>query len=213
MALRLTRDRVPALYAIADADVLGGIARVPGAVATLARGGVEWIQIRAKHAADDELAAAVESARGELSPSAVLWMNDRADLAALYDLPGVHVGQEDLPPSFARDQLGPDAVVGFSTHSILQVEAALREPVNYVAVGPLFGTSTKDTGYDAVGLDLVREASRRAGAMPIVAIVTASVTRFPRVEGMASSTTMAAPASWRARASRSSFSAPVSLRP
>lgn len=102
--------------------------------------------------------------------SAIVIVNDRVDVARMSSAGGVHVGQEDLPPSFARDQLGPDAVVGFSTHSILQVEAALREPVNYVAVGPLFGTSTKDTGYDAVGLDLVREASRRAGAMPIVAI-------------------------------------------
>ena len=102
--------------------------------------------------------------------SALVIVNDRVDVARMSNAGGVHVGQDDLPPSVARKQLGPDAVVGFSTHSIPQVDAALREPVSYVAVGPVFGTSTKDTGYEAVGLDLVREASRMAGAMPVVAI-------------------------------------------
>ena len=83
---------------------------------------------------------------------------------------GVHVGQDDLPPAAVRLQLGPDAIVGFSTHSVAQVEAALHEPVSYLAVGPVFGTSTKDTGYSAVGLDLVSIASGLAGALPIVAI-------------------------------------------
>ncbi len=97
-------------------------------------------------------------------------MNDRVDLARMSGAGGVHVGQDDLPPAAARDQLGPEAVVGVSTHSVPQLEAALREPVSYVAVGPVFGTSTKDTGYDAVGLELLRAASRMAGTMPIVAI-------------------------------------------
>jgi thiamine-phosphate pyrophosphorylase len=83
---------------------------------------------------------------------------------------GVHVGQDDLPPTDARALLGSTAVIGFSTHSARQVAAAVREPVTYIAVGPVFGTTTKDTGYSAVGLDLVAAARAAAGDIPIVAI-------------------------------------------
>jgi thiamine-phosphate pyrophosphorylase len=83
---------------------------------------------------------------------------------------GVHVGQDDVPPREARQLLGPQAIVGFSTHSVAQVEDALREPVSYIAVGPVFGTRSKATGCEAVGLDLVRAASQRAERIPIVAI-------------------------------------------
>jgi thiamine-phosphate pyrophosphorylase len=83
---------------------------------------------------------------------------------------GVHVGQEDLPPAQARAILGVEAIVGYSTHTLEQVEAALREPVSYVAVGPVFSTTSKATGYSEVGPDLVRRAARAAGGRPIVAI-------------------------------------------
>jgi thiamine-phosphate pyrophosphorylase len=83
---------------------------------------------------------------------------------------GVHVGQEDLPPAQARAILGVEAIVGYSTHTLEQVEAALREPVSYVAVGPVFSTASKATGYSEVGPDLVRRAARAAGGRPIVAI-------------------------------------------
>lgn len=66
--------------------------------------------------------------------------------------------------------LGEDAIVGYSTHTLKQVEAALREPVTYIAVGPVFGTRTKATGYDAVGLEFVAAAAARAGQLPIVGI-------------------------------------------
>jgi len=102
--------------------------------------------------------------------SALVIVNDRVDLVRMSGAGGVHVGQEDLRPSVAREQLGPDVVVGYSTHSVGQVEAALLEPVSYVAVGPVFGTTSKDTGYDAVGLELVSIASRMGGSTPIVAI-------------------------------------------
>ena len=82
----------------------------------------------------------------------------------------MHVGQDDLSPADARAIVGPEAMVGYSTHSVEQVEAALREPVTYVAVGPVFGTRTKDTGYGAVGLGLVANAVALAGHTPIVAI-------------------------------------------
>jgi thiamine-phosphate pyrophosphorylase len=81
------------------------------------------------------------------------------------------VGQDDLPPAAVRLVAGPAAMVGLSTHTREQCDAALREPIDYVAIGPVFGTGTKATGYDAVGLDVVREAARRTGpGMPLVAI-------------------------------------------
>lgn len=83
---------------------------------------------------------------------------------------GVHVGQDDLPAAAARRQLGADAIIGLSTHSPAQIDAAVREPLSYLAVGPVFGTRTKQTGYDAVGLDLVRTAAAAAGTVPVVAI-------------------------------------------
>jgi thiamine-phosphate pyrophosphorylase len=80
------------------------------------------------------------------------------------------VGQDDLPPAQARRFLGNEAVVGLSTHTVAQVQAALREPVTYLAVGPVFATRTKDTGYDRVGLDFVSAAARLSGGVPVVAI-------------------------------------------
>jgi thiamine-phosphate pyrophosphorylase len=101
---------------------------------------------------------------------AAVIVNDRADLARLSGAAGVHVGQDDLPPAAARELLGPDAVIGVSTHTVEQIELARGEPVSYVAVGPVFGSRTKETGYAAVGLDLVSAAARRSGGRPVVAI-------------------------------------------
>ena len=83
---------------------------------------------------------------------------------------GVHVGQDDLPVEAARALLGPDAIVGYSTHTVDQIAAAVTRPLSYIAVGPVFGTTTKATGYEAVGLDLVRDAVRRAAGRPVVGI-------------------------------------------
>jgi thiamine-phosphate pyrophosphorylase len=105
-----------------------------------------------------------------VSSSAIVIVNDRADLARMSGAAGVHVGQDDLSPVHARRLLGNEAVVGLSTHTVAQVQAALREPINYIAVGPVFGTLTKDTGYDAVGIDLVSAAARLSGGLPVVAI-------------------------------------------
>ena len=134
-------------------------------------GGARVLQLRAKDLPSGallELADALVALAGDYE--AILIVNDRVDVARLSRAGGVHVGQEDLPPAAAREQLGPEAVVGFSTHTVTQIEAALREPVSYIAVGPVFGTSTKETGYTAVGLDLVSTAARLADPIPVVAI-------------------------------------------
>ena len=82
------------------------------------------------------------------------------------------MGQEDLAPAAVRALIGDSSIVGLSTHTTEQVDRAVREPVSYVAVGPVFGTSTKATGYEQIGLERVREAARRARArgLPLVAI-------------------------------------------
>jgi thiamine-phosphate pyrophosphorylase len=94
---------------------------------------------------------------------------------------GVHVGQEDLAPRDARALLGDRAMIGLSTHTPEQVDAALDEPIDYIAVGPIYGTSTKDTGYAAVGLDLVRDAVKAADTRPVVAIGGITLARAPEV--------------------------------
>jgi thiamine-phosphate pyrophosphorylase len=134
-------------------------------------GGATWIQVRAKHLSSaDFLELCDEVVRSAAGHRATVIVNDRADLALLSGAAGVHVGQDDLTPAAVRRLLGPDAVVGYSTHTIDQFDAALREPVSYLAVGPVFGTRTKETGYDAVGLDHVSAAAARANRRPVVAI-------------------------------------------
>ena len=134
-------------------------------------GGARLLQIRAKHLASGPFLKLCDGLVQAAEPyKASIVVNDRADLAALAKAAGVHVGQEDLAPAEARRVVGSAAIVGFSTHTVAQIEAAVREPVSYLAVGPVFGTTTKDTGYSAVGLELVTTAARLAGALPVVAI-------------------------------------------
>jgi thiamine-phosphate pyrophosphorylase len=134
-------------------------------------GGATLIQLRAKQLSSaaflDMADAAVRLARPY---EANIIVNDRADIAMMSAAAGVHVGQDDLPASAARRLLGEKAVVGLSTHNVAQIERALREPISYVAAGPVFGTRSKDTGYAAVGLELVSNAARLAGELPVVAI-------------------------------------------
>jgi len=160
------------LHAIVDAEAA---ARAGWAAVDLARafldGGALWIQVRAKHLPSGAfLELCDEVVRCAESCGATVVVNDRADLARACGAAGVHVGQEDLPPAAVRQVLGPEAIVGYSTHTIAQVNDALREPVSYIAVGPVFGTSTKATGYDAVGLDLVSAAAACVGGRTLVAI-------------------------------------------
>lgn len=80
----------------------------------------------------------------------------------------MHVGQDDLPPAGVHAIAGEGAVVGFSTHTEAQVDAGVREPVTYLAIGPVFGTATKDTGYRAIGLDRVRYAAEACARAPML---------------------------------------------
>jgi thiamine-phosphate diphosphorylase len=93
--------------------------------------------------------------------SALFIVNDDPHLAVELRADGVHVGQDDMPPAEAREIVGPDAIVGLSTHSPEQIEAAAAEPVDYISVGPIWETPTKE-GRPATGLELVRTAAESA---------------------------------------------------
>jgi thiamine-phosphate pyrophosphorylase len=166
---------VPPLNAIVDADsaALAGWPLIDLAAAYL-NGGATFLQLRAKSMASGQFletaAAIAELTRGVAG--GILVVNDRADVARLAGASGVHVGQDDLAPAAVRSIVGPSLRVGVSTHTASQLEAALREPVDYVAIGPVFSTATKDTGYGPIGLDQVRAAARaaKAAGLPLVAI-------------------------------------------
>ena len=133
------------------------------------RGGARLLQIRQKSGTGAQLLAVTRRAVAEGRPvGARVFVNDRADIAAIADADGVHVGQDDLAIADARRVAGPDTHIGLSTHTSAQVDEALGQGVAYVAVGPIFRTGTKDTGYDPRGLELVRYAAGKGP--PIVAI-------------------------------------------
>jgi thiamine-phosphate pyrophosphorylase len=175
--------QLPGLNAIVDVETAARAGWRPIDLAqAFLDGGARFLQLRAKAASGAELlemaAAIVERAH---AAGALLVVNDRSDIARLAGADGVHVGQDDLAPRAARSIVGAEAIVGLSTHTVEQLRAALEEPVSpvnpvspvsYIAVGPVFGTTTKETGREAIGLAMVREASHRAGArgVPLVAI-------------------------------------------
>ena len=171
------------LLAIVDVDAAAAarwdVARLAQA---FLEGGAKVIQLRAKRLPSGRfLAHADDLVRAAAPYGASVIVNDRADLALIAHASGVHVGQDDLPPSAARRLLGPDATIGYSTHTVAQVDAAAPEPISYIAVGPVFGTQTKDTGYEAVGLAFVAEAARRSHGRPVVAIGGITLERAPEV--------------------------------
>ncbi|HZR24864.1 MAG TPA: thiamine phosphate synthase [Vicinamibacterales bacterium] len=166
--------RFSPLNAIVDVDAASRAGWQPVALAdAYLRGGARFLQLRAKQMSSrDCLATATAIAARTRASGAILIVNDRADIARLAQADGVHVGQDDLSPQDVRSVVGADMIVGLSTHTVEQIDAAVRHPVDYVAVGPVFGTTTKTTGYEAIGLDLVRQAAERAHArgLPLVAI-------------------------------------------
>jgi thiamine-phosphate pyrophosphorylase len=133
-------------------------------------GGVDIVQLRLKDAGEDSIVATARRYAAVCHAHGVpLILNDRPDLVAAAGADGAHVGQDDTPVAQARALVGPDRIVGLSTHSPAQIDAAAAEPeVDYIGVGPVHATPTKP-GRPAVGLDLVRYATAHA-ATPFFAI-------------------------------------------
>lgn len=133
------------------------------------RGGVDIVQLRMKDAGDETvLAIGRRLAQMCAAHDALFILNDRPDLAARAGADGVHVGQDDMPVAHARALVGEERIVGLSTHSVAQVNAAAELDVDYIGVGPVHATPTKP-GRPAVGLELVRYAATHA-TIPFFAI-------------------------------------------
>jgi thiamine-phosphate pyrophosphorylase len=125
-------------------------------------GGCDLLQLRDHDASDDELLAAGERFRDACDGHGALFVvNDRPELALQLGADGVHVGQDDLPVDAVRRLVGPDLVIGLSTHSPEQFDAALATDADYLSVGPIWETPTK-AGRPAAGLDYVRYAAAHA---------------------------------------------------
>jgi thiamine-phosphate pyrophosphorylase len=159
---RLARAR---LYFVTD--VRPGL---EGLLAAALSGGVDMVQLRDKSASDEELLDAASVFRAACDEhGALFWLNDRADLVAECGADGVHVGQDDAPVGEVRAQVGPDVLIGLSTHSPAQFDAALASEADQLSVGPVWETPTKE-GRPAAGLAYVRHAAARGGERPWFAI-------------------------------------------
>ena len=166
MDSRRERLRHARLYLVTD--VRPGLEEL---LAAALAGGVDMVQLRDKSASDDELVRAAAVFRRLCDEhGALFWLNDRPDLVAECGADGVHVGQDDLPATEARRLAGDEVLVGLSTHSPVQLDAALAAgEADQLSVGPVWETPTKE-GRPAAGLDYVRHAARVAGDRPWFAI-------------------------------------------
>jgi thiamine-phosphate diphosphorylase len=159
---------LPPLYAIFDPEQTGGRA-ADMVLYQLLEGGVTLLQLRVKSMAPrDFLELARQTRAATLARGCQLIVNDRIDIALACDADGVHLGQDDLPLAAGRKLMGRK-IVGISTHDIEQAQEAERNGADYIGFGPMFGTATKDTGYGARGVDMLRQI-RAAVKLPIVAI-------------------------------------------
>src|SRR5271163_332042 len=159
---------LPRLYVILDPSLI----TIPEkeCARELAGAGVRLLQYRNKKAAPRDLLRASRDLAEELIPLGMrFFVNDRADVAALAGASGVHVGQEDLDVEQARALVGAGMQVGVSTHNLEQFERAAASSADYIAVGPIFATSSKENPDPVVGLDLLRQA-RNLTRKPLVAI-------------------------------------------
>ena len=174
------RETASRFYPVVDADICRERSLDPRAIAAACfRAGVRLLQLRVKSGSSAGfLALATGIVLSGRASGATVIVNDRADIARMSNAGGIHVGQEDLTPAEVRAIAGP-ILVGLSTHDQEQVTQGLRSTADYLAVGPIFGTATKDTGYDARGLGFVRNAAGRG--KPIVAIGGITLDRAPSV--------------------------------
>ena len=163
-----TIHQLSRLYALTDRR----FARLPHEeiVAQLLLGGARLIQLRDKEAtARETLAAARKCLTLTRAVGALLIINDHVDVAVDVDADGVHLGQEDLQVDEARAMVGPNKIIGLSTHSLDQFRAGLSTSADYLAVGPVYATSTKENPSPVVGLELLRKV-RDLADRPVVAI-------------------------------------------
>jgi thiamine-phosphate pyrophosphorylase len=160
---------LPRLYAILDASCFSDSQILFSTAEQLLAGGVTLLQYRNKSSNAREMLEQSRELKCRLGGGAKLIMNDRADLCLAAGFDGVHVGQEDLSPEGARKVVGPTLGLGVSTHNPAQIEEADKTSADYIAIGPVFSTSSKVNPDPVVGLEGVRQA-RAVTRKPLVAI-------------------------------------------
>ena len=160
---------LPKIYPITDRQ-LSGLSHAEQ-VRRLIDGGATVVQLREKHLPPIDFLREAEAALKIAGNNRVpLIINDRVDIAMAIGAQGVHLGQNDMPVEAARRLVRDDALIGFSTHTRQQLEAALRLPIDYVAFGPIFGTTSKQDHDATVGLEELRAVTNLAAGYPLVAI-------------------------------------------
>ncbi len=160
-----TPFQLPRVYPLTDVQ-LSGLSHAEQ-VRLLSFGGASLIQLREKRMPALEF---YEQARAAQQYGVQLIINDRVDIALATGADGVHLGQDDLPPEAARKLLGPQAIIGYSTHNVDQAISATKLPIDYLAIGPIFSTTTKSDTAPVLGLDGLRAARDAVGGFPLVAI-------------------------------------------
>ena len=160
---------LPKIYPITDVSItkLSHLEQVK----QLIKGGAKIIQLREKTASSGEFyEAAQEVMLFARERNVKIIINDRVDIALAVGADGVHLGQDDLPPTEARKILGENAIIGFSTHNIEQAVEAVKLPINYLAIGPIFATTTKENADPVVGIKGLSKVREVIGEFPLIAI-------------------------------------------
>jgi thiamine-phosphate pyrophosphorylase len=161
--------RLPRVYPITDTQI-SGMSHAEQ-VAVFAESGATLVQLREKHAPAQNFYEQAKEALAIATQNGMrLVINDRVDVALASGANAVHLGQDDLPPQAARRLLGDDAVIGYSTHTLAQAREAATFPIDYLAIGPIFTTATKDNPDPEVGLEQLRAVREAIGQLPLVAI-------------------------------------------
>lgn len=157
------------LYPITDRR-LSGLSHAQQ-LSHFSNGGANVVQLREKTLSPREFyreaSAAIRVAR---ESSLKVIINDRVDIALALKADGVHIGQDDLPPQAARELLGPDVIIGISTHNLQQAILATKMPIDYIAIGPIFSTATKESPEPIVGLEGLAQVRQAVIDIPLVAI-------------------------------------------
>ena len=160
---------LPKIYPITDTR-LSNLSHTDQ-VERLIRGGAKFIQLREKYNSPQHFYKQAEItltiARGN---NVKIIINDRVDIALALKADGVHLGQDDLSPEYARKILGEKAIIGFSTHNLKQAVEAVKFPIDYVAIGPVFATKTKENPDKIIGIEMIKKVREAIGNFPLVAI-------------------------------------------
>ncbi len=171
---------IPKIYPLTNVEI-SGLSQVEQ-VKKLINGGAKLIQLREKKATSRDF---YESAKKVLEiarkSDVKILINDRIDIALAVKADGVHLGQDDLSPIYAREILGKNAIIGFSTHNISQAIKAIKLPINYLAIGPIFNTNTKENPDEVVGIKGLKQVRKAIGNFPLVAIGGITLENCPKI--------------------------------